>query len=90
MYCKHCGQIIDGNSKFCSHCGKSQDLQNQVDNSINLRKRYSFRINKTAIADCIIAVFKEVLILIYIFSNVSGLRSYQAFNVIKFSLLVTL
>lgn len=25
MYCKHCGQIIDGNSKFCNHCGKSQD-----------------------------------------------------------------
>ena len=29
MYCKHCGQIIDGNSKFCSHCGKSQDNSNK-------------------------------------------------------------
>ena len=34
--------------------------------------------------------FKDVLVLIYIFSNVRGLRSYQAFSVTKFSMLVTL
>lgn len=25
MFCKHCGQEIDANSKFCKYCGKEQD-----------------------------------------------------------------
>lgn len=24
MYCKHCGQVIAEDSKFCQHCGRSQ------------------------------------------------------------------
>ena len=24
MYCKHCGAMIDSDSKFCSKCGKEQ------------------------------------------------------------------
>lgn len=24
IYCKHCGEKIDNDSKFCKHCGKSQ------------------------------------------------------------------
>ena len=24
MYCKHCGKLIDRNSKFCKECGKEQ------------------------------------------------------------------
>ena len=24
LYCRHCGTLIDANSKFCSHCGKEQ------------------------------------------------------------------
>lgn len=24
IYCKHCGQLIDSDSKFCSFCGKEQ------------------------------------------------------------------
>ena len=24
IFCKHCGQKIDADSKFCSHCGKEQ------------------------------------------------------------------
>ena len=24
MFCKHCGEKIDANSKFCKHCGKEQ------------------------------------------------------------------
>lgn len=24
MFCKHCGEKIDANSKFCNHCGKEQ------------------------------------------------------------------
>ena len=50
----------------------------------------SKRLSKVFSNITVLIFFKEVLILIYIFSNVSGLRSYQAFNVIKFSLLVTL
>jgi hypothetical protein len=26
MYCKHCGGEVSGDSKFCSHCGKSSDI----------------------------------------------------------------
>ncbi len=25
IYCKYCGQLIDGNSVFCKYCGKKQD-----------------------------------------------------------------
>lgn len=66
MYCKHCGKEIDDNSSFCKYCGKPQEMQNYVYNSTNLRGKFPFRINKTAIADSIIAVFKEVLILLLI------------------------
>lgn len=24
IYCKHCGRLIDVNSKFCKYCGKEQ------------------------------------------------------------------
>ena len=24
IYCKHCGELIDEDSKFCNHCGKEQ------------------------------------------------------------------
>ena len=51
--CKHCGQIIDGNSKFCNHCGEPQD---------SLGQRKLFSINKTGIADAIITICKELII----------------------------
>lgn len=51
MYCKHCGKIIEDGSKFCNHCGKPQD---------SMVQRKLFSINKTVIADAIIAICKEV------------------------------
>lgn len=30
MYCKYCGKIIDDDSKFCSNCGNSVNLENKV------------------------------------------------------------
>lgn len=24
IYCKHCGKVVDADSKFCKHCGKEQ------------------------------------------------------------------
>lgn len=83
MYCKHCGREIDDNSSYCKYCGKSQDLQNQVDNSINLRGRLPIKINKTAIADGIIAVFKEVLILLLLSVSVFVLFSLFVYFVLN-------
>ena len=51
MYCKHCGREIADDSRFCQHCGKPQD---------SLGQRKLFGINKTAIADAIIAICKEL------------------------------
>ena len=51
MYCQHCGKEIEDGSKFCNHCGKPQDSSVQ---------RKLFSINKTAIADAIIAICKEL------------------------------
>lgn len=53
MYCKHCGREITDGSKFCNRCGKPQD---------SLSRRKLFGINKTAIADAIIAICKELVI----------------------------
>lgn len=30
MYCKYCGKILDDDSKFCSNCGNSVNLENKV------------------------------------------------------------
>ena len=51
MYCKHCGKEIPNGSRFCNHCGKPQDSSVQ---------RKLFSINKTVIADAIIAICKEL------------------------------
>lgn len=53
MYCKLCGKEIEDGSKFCNHCGEPQD---------SLGQRKLFSINKTAIADAIIAICKELVI----------------------------
>lgn len=30
MYCKYCRKILDDDSKFCSNCGNSVNLENKV------------------------------------------------------------
>ena len=34
MYCKHCGQKIDSNSKFCKYCGKEIFLCDECQHTI--------------------------------------------------------
>ena len=60
MYCKHCGKEIVDDSKFCNYCGGVQDEMSRLDFSIKSRRWKPLGINKTAIADAIVVVAKEL------------------------------
>jgi hypothetical protein len=35
MYCKNCGNKIDGNSKFCACCGTKVENENKIGGVLN-------------------------------------------------------
>ena len=72
MHCKYCGKEIDDNSIYCKYCG---EIQNE--SSIKRFRWKSLKINKTAIADTIIVIARELgiwtLIIVVLYLIVLGL-----------------
>ena len=68
MYCKHCGMDIADDSKYCNYCGKSQEEMSSIAVSVKRRSWKLLKINKTAIADGIIVIAKEVRMWIFVFA----------------------
>ncbi len=77
MYCKYCGKEIADDSKFCNYCGGIQEEMSRLDLSIKSRRWKPLRINKTAIADAIVVVVKElgfwILIMAVLYAIALGL-----------------
>ena len=77
MYCKYCGKEIADDSKFCNYCGGIQEKMSRLDLSIKSRRCKLLRINKTAIADAIVVVVKElgfwILIMAVLYAIALGL-----------------
>ena len=40
MYCKYCGQPIDDDSTFCSHCGKNITVYGKIYRPNHLRTQF--------------------------------------------------
>lgn len=72
MYCKHCGREIASDSIYCNYCG---EIQKGL--SIKRSSWKSLKINKTAIADTIIVIARELgiwtLIIVVLYLIVLGL-----------------
>ena len=77
MYCKHCGKEIANDSRYCNYCGGVQEEMSRLEFSIKSRRWKPLRINKTAIADAIIVVSKElgfwILIMAVLYAIALGL-----------------
>lgn len=77
MYCKHCGKEIDDDSLYCNYCGKVQEEKSDLDFSTKSRRLKFLKINKTAIADTIIVIARElgiwILIIAVLYAIVLGL-----------------
>ena len=76
MYCKHCGKEIDNNSQYCKYCGRFQEKKGDF-GFPQRRSLKSLKVNKTAIADTIILIARELgiwfLIIVVLYTISLGL-----------------
>ena len=76
MYCKHCGKEIDNSSQYCKYCGRFQEKKGDFDFP-QRRSLKSLKVNKTAIADTIILIARELgiwfLIIVVLYTISLGL-----------------
>lgn len=63
MYCKHCGEQIDDNSKFCKHCGKNLDSGSAGISSLNTLSN-NFKFNSVLFSSIVF-----IITIILCFSN---------------------